>query len=174
ADGRIGKGLGVKPRRVLGVAVVPKANRVLCWLHHVTSPSRRVTRGRSQRSARNPRALARPTYNRIRTVPERFHCPSRRRDTSKAPHDKSQARSISSPGAASPPCAILEEGVSLPSPGAKATTLRCAARPPALRYSPPQFGQAHASGSARYLLPKSPAPSRSSVRVARWCGRSLL
>src|SRR4051794_39596739 len=39
-DGRIGKGLGVKPRRVLGLAIVPKANRVLCWLYHVTSPSR--------------------------------------------------------------------------------------------------------------------------------------
>src|SRR6266542_1179580 len=31
----------------------------------------------------------------------------------------SRGRSISSPGAASPPCAILEEGVSLPSPGAR-------------------------------------------------------
>src|SRR5947207_1639500 len=30
-DGRIGKGLGVKPRRVL---IVPKTNRVLCWLRH--------------------------------------------------------------------------------------------------------------------------------------------
>ena len=40
ADGRIGKGFGVKPRRFLGIAIVPKANRVLCWLHHVTSPSR--------------------------------------------------------------------------------------------------------------------------------------
>jgi hypothetical protein len=40
ADGGIGKGFGVKPRRVLGVAIVPKANRVLCWLYHVTSPSR--------------------------------------------------------------------------------------------------------------------------------------
>ena len=27
---------GVKSRRVLGVAIVPKANRVLCRLHHVT------------------------------------------------------------------------------------------------------------------------------------------
>jgi hypothetical protein len=26
ADGRIGKGLGVKARRVLGVTIVPKAN----------------------------------------------------------------------------------------------------------------------------------------------------
>src|SRR5260370_4989370 len=34
ADGRIGKGLGVKPRRVLGAAIVPKANRVLWWIHH--------------------------------------------------------------------------------------------------------------------------------------------
>src|SRR5262249_8184166 len=38
-NGRIGKGLGVKPRRVLGVAIVPEANRVLCWLHHVVSPN---------------------------------------------------------------------------------------------------------------------------------------
>ncbi len=30
ADGRIGKGLGVEPGRVLGVVLVPKANRVLC------------------------------------------------------------------------------------------------------------------------------------------------
>ena len=35
-DGRIGKRLGVEPRRLLGVAVVPKANRVLGWLVHVT------------------------------------------------------------------------------------------------------------------------------------------
>src|SRR5262249_23319509 len=38
ADGRIGKGLGVEPRRLLGVAVVPQADRVLRWLRHVTSP----------------------------------------------------------------------------------------------------------------------------------------
>ena len=38
ADGRIGKDLGVKSRRAFGVAIVPEANRVLCWLHHVTSP----------------------------------------------------------------------------------------------------------------------------------------
>jgi hypothetical protein len=41
ADGRIGEGLGVKPRRVLGAAVVPHADRVLRRLrrlHHVTSP----------------------------------------------------------------------------------------------------------------------------------------
>ena len=31
ADGRVGKRLGVKPRRLLGVAVVPEADRVLCW-----------------------------------------------------------------------------------------------------------------------------------------------
>jgi hypothetical protein len=37
-DGRIGKGPGIKPGRVLGVSIVPKANRVLCWLRHVTSP----------------------------------------------------------------------------------------------------------------------------------------
>jgi len=36
ADGRIGKRLGVEPRGVLGVAIVPKANRVLCGLHDVT------------------------------------------------------------------------------------------------------------------------------------------
>src|SRR5438552_4272346 len=82
--------------------------------------------------------------------------------------------SISSPGAASLPCAILEEGVSLPSPGAKATTLRCGARPPALQCSPPQSGRARACGSAMYLLPKSPAPSRSSVRRDRWCAQSPL
>src|SRR5262249_8649612 len=35
----IGEGLGVKTRCLLGVAIVPKANCVLCWLHHVTSPS---------------------------------------------------------------------------------------------------------------------------------------
>src|SRR5439155_12326385 len=40
ANGRIGKSLGVKSRRILGVAIVPKANRVLCWLDHVMSPSR--------------------------------------------------------------------------------------------------------------------------------------
>jgi hypothetical protein len=37
ADRRIGKGLRVKLRRVLGTAVVPEADRVLCWLHHGTS-----------------------------------------------------------------------------------------------------------------------------------------
>jgi hypothetical protein len=36
ADGRIGKGPGVKPRRVLCIAIVPKANRVLCWFTHVS------------------------------------------------------------------------------------------------------------------------------------------
>src|SRR4029453_785059 len=86
----------------------------------------------------------------------------------------SRGRSISSPGVASPPCAILAEGVSLPSPGAKATTLRCAARPPAPQYSPPQFGQALSCGSAPYLLPKSPPPPQSSVQVAHCCGRSSL
>ena len=86
----------------------------------------------------------------------------------------SRERSISSPGAASPPCAILEEGVSLPSPGAKATTLRCAARPPALRCSLLQSGRARACGSAMYRLATSPAPSRSSLRGDRWCGRSPL
>src|SRR5262249_19838152 len=50
-NGRFGKGPGVKSRRVLSVAVVPKANRVLCWLCHVTSPSRALTRDRSQRCA---------------------------------------------------------------------------------------------------------------------------
>ena len=39
ADGRIGKGPGVELRRVLGVAVVPEADRVLCRLHHFTPPS---------------------------------------------------------------------------------------------------------------------------------------
>ena len=39
ADGRVGESLGVKARRVLGVPVVPKADRVLCWLFHVISPS---------------------------------------------------------------------------------------------------------------------------------------
>ena len=80
------------------------------------------------------------------------------------------SRAISSPGAASLPCAILEEGVSLPSPEAKATTLRCGSRLPALQCSPPQFGRARACGSATYLLPRSPAPSRS-VRGYRWCAQ---
>src|SRR5215475_181064 len=39
ANGGIGEDLGVKTRRLLGVAIVPQANRVLCLLHHVTSPS---------------------------------------------------------------------------------------------------------------------------------------
>ena len=34
ADGRIGKRLGIEPRRLLGVAVVPEADRVLCWFHN--------------------------------------------------------------------------------------------------------------------------------------------
>src|SRR5256714_9956480 len=38
SDRRIRKGLGVEPRRVLGVIFVPKANSVLCWLSHVASP----------------------------------------------------------------------------------------------------------------------------------------
>jgi hypothetical protein len=38
-NGRIGKGLRVKPRGVLGVAIIPKANRVLSWLGHIISPS---------------------------------------------------------------------------------------------------------------------------------------
>jgi hypothetical protein len=39
ANGRIGKSLGIEPRRILGVAIVPKANRVLCWRTHAsTSP----------------------------------------------------------------------------------------------------------------------------------------
>src|SRR6185437_12932965 len=80
-------------------------------------------------------------------------------------------RSISSPGGASLPCAILEGGVSLLSPGAKATTLRCAALPPALQCSPSQFDRARACGSSKCLLAKSPAPSRSSPRVDRWYGR---
>src|SRR5256885_2499803 len=40
AHGRIGEGLGVESGCVLGVAIVPEANRVLCWLHVVRSPSR--------------------------------------------------------------------------------------------------------------------------------------
>jgi hypothetical protein len=36
-DRRIGKGVGVKPGRRFGVAVVPEANDVLCWLAHVNS-----------------------------------------------------------------------------------------------------------------------------------------
>src|SRR5664279_3166248 len=35
ADGRIGKSLGVKPRRVFRISIVPKANGVLCRIHHV-------------------------------------------------------------------------------------------------------------------------------------------
>src|SRR5262249_1946930 len=38
-DGRIGKGLGVKSRCVLSVAIVPKTDCILCWLLHITSPS---------------------------------------------------------------------------------------------------------------------------------------
>src|SRR5687767_12753778 len=38
ADRRIGKGLGVEPRRFFGIAIVPKTNRILCWLRHFTSP----------------------------------------------------------------------------------------------------------------------------------------
>src|SRR5688572_6172392 len=34
-DGRIGKGLSVEPRRVLGVAIIPKTNRVLWRIVHV-------------------------------------------------------------------------------------------------------------------------------------------
>jgi len=83
-------------------------------------------------------------------------------------------RSIFSPGGTSLPCAILEEGVSQPSPGAKATTLRRAARPRALQCSPPQFGRARACGSAMYLLARSPAPPQSPLRGDRWCGPSPL
>src|SRR6185295_2090537 len=43
-DGRIGKGLGVKPCRLLSVAIVPKANRVLCWCVHVSILHRDETR----------------------------------------------------------------------------------------------------------------------------------
>jgi hypothetical protein len=34
ANGGIGKGPGIKSRRFLGVAIVPKANRVFCWHWH--------------------------------------------------------------------------------------------------------------------------------------------
>jgi hypothetical protein len=34
-NGRVWKGSGVKPCRVLGVPVIPKTNRVLCYLCHV-------------------------------------------------------------------------------------------------------------------------------------------
>ena len=61
ADRRIGKRLRVERRCVLSIGIVPKANRVLCWPRHVTSPSRWDNRGPSQCAARNPGALARPT-----------------------------------------------------------------------------------------------------------------
>src|SRR5690606_2204393 len=38
SDGGIGKGPRVELRGFLGVAVVPEADRVLCWIRHVTSP----------------------------------------------------------------------------------------------------------------------------------------
>jgi hypothetical protein len=44
ADRRIGKGRGVEPRRVLGVAVVPEADRVLRRLRHVTPQGMRHPR----------------------------------------------------------------------------------------------------------------------------------
>ena len=37
ADGRIGKGSRIKPGRLLGITVVPNANRVLCLLRHIIS-----------------------------------------------------------------------------------------------------------------------------------------
>ena len=69
ADGRIGKGLGVEPRRLLGVAVVPEANRVLCWLRHVTSPLRRFIRAESMmRSQSMCKRLARQSRHRRSTI----------------------------------------------------------------------------------------------------------
>ena len=68
--------------------------------------------------------------------------------------DTQSSRAIFSPGAASLPCAILEEGVSLPSPGAKVTTLRCGARLPARTHGfdhafrPPIFSWASRAGDA--------------------------
>ena len=65
ADGRIGKGLGVKSRRVLGVAIIPKANRVLCWPRHVASPSwRDNVRAQGRRNSGDPKSalLARTVF----------------------------------------------------------------------------------------------------------------
>ena len=70
-----------------------------------------------------------------------------------AHREASTSGSIFSPIAASFLCAILKEDGSLPSPAAKATTLRCAARPRSLRCSPPQFGRARANGNATCPFP---------------------
>ena len=40
SHGAVRKGLRIEPRRLLSIAIVPKANRVLSWLGHVPSPLR--------------------------------------------------------------------------------------------------------------------------------------
>jgi hypothetical protein len=51
-DGRIGEGPGIEPRRLFGVAIVSKANRVLCDLRHVAPPSQLATDRSSWSKAR--------------------------------------------------------------------------------------------------------------------------
>ncbi|MFZ3045497.1 MAG: hypothetical protein WA151_06250, partial [Desulfatirhabdiaceae bacterium] len=67
------------------VAIVPKANRILCLLHHVTSPRNEPpevgVNDMCSQSKGNGSAKVSPSIcGKIRTIPALFHCASHRQD----------------------------------------------------------------------------------------------